>query len=87
MGHCGEYGYSLWATAVNMVIHSGPLRRIWGKFGYALRATAANLVIHYGPLSRMKWYSKNLHYFRAIGHLRNIWLRAIGHNAVFGYAL
>jgi hypothetical protein len=60
---------------------------MWGKFGYALRATAANLVIHYGPLSRMKWYSKNLYYFRAIGHLRKIWLRAIGHNVVFGYAL
>jgi hypothetical protein len=29
MGHCGNFGYTLWATAANLVMHCGPLRRSW----------------------------------------------------------
>jgi hypothetical protein len=49
MGHCGEFCYALWATAVNLFVRNGPLRRIWlyamghcGGFGYKLWATARN---------------------------------------------
>jgi hypothetical protein len=49
MGHCGEFFYALWATAVYLVMRYGPLWRIWlcamghcGGFGYALWATARN---------------------------------------------
>jgi hypothetical protein len=49
MGHCGEFGCTQWATAANLVLRYGPLRRIWlcaaglcGRFGYRLRATARN---------------------------------------------
>jgi hypothetical protein len=26
MGHCGGFGYTLWAIAVDFVMHYGPLR-------------------------------------------------------------
>jgi hypothetical protein len=49
MGHCGEFFYALWATAVNFVMRYGPLRRILlyamghcGGFCYVLWATARN---------------------------------------------
>ncbi len=29
MGHCGGFGYALWATTADLVICYGPLRRIW----------------------------------------------------------
>jgi hypothetical protein len=58
-----------------------------GKFGYALQATAADLVISYGPLCGMKQYSKNLYRFLHCGPPRRIWLCAMGHNALFGYAV
>jgi hypothetical protein len=52
MGHCGEFFYALWATAADLAMRSGPLRRIWlyamghcGGFGYALWATAGNEAI------------------------------------------
>jgi hypothetical protein len=52
MGHCSEFCYVLWATAVNLVVRNGPLRRIWiyamghcGGFGYALWATVQNEAI------------------------------------------
>jgi hypothetical protein len=54
MGHCGEFFYALWATAVNLVARYGLLRRIWlyamghcGRFGYALWATARNEAVQY----------------------------------------
>jgi hypothetical protein len=46
MGHCGKFGYALWATATNLVVRYWPLRHIWlyamshcGGFGYELWAT------------------------------------------------
>ena len=54
MGHCGEFGYALWATAADLAMRYGPLRRIWlyamghcGGFGYALWAIARNEVVQY----------------------------------------
>jgi hypothetical protein len=38
MGHCGKFGYALWATAANLVIRYGQ------GFGYALWAIAQGLV-------------------------------------------
>jgi hypothetical protein len=29
MGHCGKFGYALWAIAANLVVRYGPLRQIW----------------------------------------------------------
>jgi hypothetical protein len=28
MGHCGGFGYTLWATAANLVMRYGPLREM-----------------------------------------------------------
>jgi hypothetical protein len=28
MGHCGGFGYTLWSTAVDLVVRNGPLQRI-----------------------------------------------------------
>ncbi len=41
MGHCGEFGYMLWATAANLVIRYGPPRRDW----LCVMATARNEVV------------------------------------------
>jgi hypothetical protein len=62
MGHCGGFGYTLWATAADLVMRYGLLRRmrpyrknlsaLWGisaGFGYALWAIAQDLGIRYGP--------------------------------------
>jgi hypothetical protein len=72
----------------------GPLRQIWirttghgGEFGSAPGATVTDLVIRYGPLHGIKLCSKNLYRFLRCGPWRMIWLCAMGHNAVFGYAL
>jgi hypothetical protein len=52
MGHCGKFGYVLWATATNLVVRYGPLRQIWiyamghcSGFGYALWATTQYEVV------------------------------------------
>jgi hypothetical protein len=44
MGHYGEFGYMLWATAGNLVMFFF----IMCEFGNVLWATAANFVILYG---------------------------------------
>jgi hypothetical protein len=59
MGHCGGFGYTLWATAANLVMRYGPMREMkpysricidfCAGFGYALWAKAQDLVIRYGP--------------------------------------
>ncbi len=74
---------ALWATVANLVMHYGPLQRIWllatghcGKFRYALWATAENLVICHGPLCGMKLHSKICNNFCAVGN-----------GTGFGYAL
>ncbi len=38
MGHCGGFGYALWATAADLLTAMGHC----GGFGYALWATAGN---------------------------------------------
>jgi hypothetical protein len=64
MGHCGGFGFTLWAIAADLVMRYGPLRGMkpYSKicidyctmghsvgFGYALWAIAQGLVICYGP--------------------------------------
>jgi hypothetical protein len=51
MGHYGEFGFALWATAADLDIRYGPL---WRGFGYPLWATVQNealqdLVMRNGP--------------------------------------
>jgi hypothetical protein len=52
MGHCGEFGYVLWATAQNEAIKIFENFHAMGEnagFSYALWAIAMDLVICYGP--------------------------------------
>jgi hypothetical protein len=96
MGHCGGFGYTLWATAADLVIHYGPLRRIWlyimvhcRGFGCAQWATAADFALHSGPLWRIwfaLWATLAVLVIR-YGPLRQIWLYAMGHFGRFGCAL
>jgi hypothetical protein len=52
MGHYGEFGYALWATAADLVMRYGPLRgmKLYSKNYidiYALWAIAQDLVLRY----------------------------------------
>jgi hypothetical protein len=64
MGHCGEFGYTLWATVADLVMRYGPLRGMKllvkicsdfcamghsAEFGYALWAIAQGLIFRNGP--------------------------------------
>ncbi len=59
MGHCGEFGCPLWATASNIVLCYGPLHgmkpysRIWDNF-HAM-GKAQDLVMLYGQECRFWW--------------------------------
>ncbi len=87
MGHCGKFGYTLWATAGDLVMHYGPLR--------GMRSYSKNLwrFLHYGPLRKI-WlcamgHSPGFGYplwavakdlVKGYGPWRSIWLCAIGHS-------
>jgi hypothetical protein len=47
MGHCGKFGYTLWATAADLVMRYGPLR--------SRRSYSKNLLrfLRYGPYRRI----------------------------------
>jgi hypothetical protein len=57
MGHCGKFGYVLWATAADLAMHYGLLQgmRPYSKnlTVSALGAIEQDLVIHNGPLHRI----------------------------------
>jgi hypothetical protein len=94
MGHCGEFFYALWATVANLVLHYGPLQRIWFYamghcigFGSMLWATAADLVLRYGPLRRI-WLCATGHCAEGSRTVKICSdLCATGHSAGFVYAL
>ncbi len=62
MDHCGEFGYTLWATAANLVMRYGQRQQICfyvvgrcGGFGYMLWATAWNEAIQYKSVTSALW--------------------------------
>ncbi len=88
MGHCGGFGYALWATAADLVIRYVPLRRIWlcamghcGEWSITIKICIDFCAMgHSAGFGYPLWaVAKDL--VKRYGPWRSIWLCAMGHNA------
>ncbi len=73
MSQCGGFGYVLWATAADLVLRYGPLRRIW--------------ICAMGHCAEWSRTVKICIDFCCMGHSEGFGLGAMGHSTGFGYLL
>jgi hypothetical protein len=94
VGHCGRFGYALWATAADLVIRYGPLRRIWlctmGHCGEW--SSTVKICIDFSAMGHSAGFGYALWAIAQglvirYGPYRRIQLSAICRCAAFGYAL
>jgi hypothetical protein len=73
MGHCGNFGDALWATALNLVYCSG--------FGYALWATAWNKAVQYKSVTISALWAIAHDFGMHYEPWHRLWLCTMGHSA------
>ncbi len=94
MGHCGGFGYVLWATAADLVIRYGPLRQIClcamghcREWSGTVKICIDFCAIGHGAGFCFALWAIAQGLVIRYGQLRRIWLSAMGCGAAFGYAL